>query len=110
MKQVYVYFIFCVLDNNVFLKRILLYTLKQNFSILRHLVGEISQSEFDAYRVTLPGTSDSKLFVGGVSILVVGIIRIHYTSAESGIVLSPMSRRYRSTTIKVLWILCLVHK
>ena len=30
--------------------------------------------------------------------------------AESGIVLSPMSRRYRSTAIKVLWILCLVHQ
>ena len=56
-------------------------------------------------------------------------IRIHYTlmwqintcdewgindsrrgSAESGIVLYPMSRGYRSTTIKVLWILCLVHQ
>ena len=31
-------------------------------------------------------------------------------SAESGIVLSPMSFRYRYTTIKVLWIICLVHK
>ena len=31
-------------------------------------------------------------------------------SAESGIVLSPMSRRYRSTTINVLRILCLVHQ
>ena len=30
--------------------------------------------------------------------------------AESGIVLSPMSHRYQSTTINVLWILCLIHQ
>ena len=33
-----------------------------------------------------------------------------YWWASSGIVLSPMSHRYRSTTIKVLWIICLVHQ
>ena len=31
-------------------------------------------------------------------------------SAESVIVLSPMSRMYRSTTITVLWFLCLAHR
>ena len=41
---------------------ILLYTLKQNVSILRRLVSEISHFEFDAYRVILPETSDLKLF------------------------------------------------
>ena len=45
---------------------IFFYTLKQNFSILRHLVGKISHFEFDAYRVTLPAASDLKIFVGGV--------------------------------------------
>ena len=44
----------------------MLFTLKQNFSILRHLVGELSYFEFEAYRVTLPGASDLKLFVVGV--------------------------------------------
>ena len=39
---------------------------EQNFSILRHLVGEISHFEFDAYRVTLTGASDLKHFVGVV--------------------------------------------
>ena len=46
---------------------ILFHTRKQNFSILRHLVGEVSHFEFDAYRVTLNDASDLKLFVGGVS-------------------------------------------
>ena len=40
----------------------------QNFSILRHLVGEILYFEFNAYRVTLPGASDLKRFVGGVQL------------------------------------------
>ena len=40
---------------------ILLYAFKQNFSILRHLVGDILHFEFDAYCVILPGASDLKL-------------------------------------------------
>ena len=43
------------------------HTLKQHFSILRHLVGDISHFESDAYSVTLTEASDLKLFVGGVN-------------------------------------------
>ena len=66
MKQIYVCFILCVLHDNDIIQSALLYTLKQNFSILRHLDGEISLFEFDAYRVTHPGASYLKLFVGSV--------------------------------------------
>ena len=54
MKQIHVYLIFCVLDDNVILYSILLCTLKQDFSILRLLVDETSYFKFDAYRVYNP--------------------------------------------------------
>ena len=55
-----------VLNNMVFLRRILLDTLIQNFIMLRHLVDEISRVKFDDYRVIRTGARDLKLFVGGV--------------------------------------------
>ena len=55
-----------VLNNMVFLRRILLDTLIQNFIMLRHLVDEISRVKFYDYRVIRTGASDLPLFVGGV--------------------------------------------
>ena len=47
--------------------RILSRITKQHFSILRHLVGEISPVEFYDYRVNLTGACDLKHFVGSVN-------------------------------------------
>ena len=54
------------LNNMVFLRKSSLDTLMQIFTMLWHLVGEISPLKFDDYRVIRTGTSDLKLFLGGV--------------------------------------------
>ena len=46
MPYVYVFFIVCVMDDNAILSG----TIKQNFNILRRLIGKISNFEFDDYR------------------------------------------------------------
>ena len=66
MQRLYVYFLVCVMDNNVVFLRILSHTIKQNVIILRRLVGEISHFQFDPYRVILTEASDLNLFVGSV--------------------------------------------
>ena len=53
-----------------FFGRILLDTLMQIFIMLRHLVAEISRFKFDDCRVIRTGTSDLKLFVGGVCVYI----------------------------------------
>ena len=47
---------------------------------------------------------------GDVVITSHNVIIIYPCIHMAGIVLSPVSRRYRSTTIKLLWILCLVRR
>ena len=66
MQWIYVYFNVHVLKNNAVFQRILLHTVKQNFSILRHLVGKISHLEFNVYRTILTEASYWKLFAGVV--------------------------------------------
>ena len=39
----------------------------QIFTMLRHLVAEISRFKFDDYRAIRTGASDLKLFLGGVN-------------------------------------------
>ena len=69
MQYICIFYRLC-LENNVIFEMISSRTIKQNFSILHHLVGEISHFEFDAYRESLTGASDLKLFVGGVWFIV----------------------------------------
>ena len=66
MQWVYDYFTEYVLNKKGSLKEILLYIIEQYFNILRHLAGEISHLQCDAYRVILTGASDLKLFVDSV--------------------------------------------
>ena len=86
MQWIYVYFTDYVLSKNVFFKMILLYTIEQNLSFLRHLVVEISHLKYDAYCVIPTGASDLKLFVGGV--LLISCNTIHCKIVFISIVLS----------------------
>ena len=49
------------------LKDLVIYTQAK----FQQLVGEILNFEFDAYRITFPGASDLKLFVGGVDLIII---------------------------------------
>ena len=71
MQWIYVYFTDYVLSNNGFFKMILLHTLEQNFIILRHLVGEISHLQYDAYYVISRWSKWPKKFCGWCIMLLV---------------------------------------
>ena len=71
----------CLYKNDMF-QRILSHQIKQNFSILRHFVGEILHFEFDAYRGFLTRVSGPKNLCGCMS----KRLKVIYTKlAKSGI-------------------------
>ena len=64
IQWIHVYCNDYVLNNMVFFRRILLDTLMQICTMLRHLVAEISGFKFDNNSVIRTGASDLKLFCG----------------------------------------------
>ena len=68
MQYINVYCTDYIWHNMVFCWGILLDILMQIFIMLRQLVAEISRFKFDDCRVIHTGTSDIKLFVGGVHV------------------------------------------
>ena len=66
MQEMHVFCTDYVLNNMVFLRRILLFTLMKIFVRLPHLVAEISRYKFNDYRVICTGASDLKLSVSDV--------------------------------------------
>ena len=60
MQWWYVLHRLCLYDKVIFYRTLSL-AIKQNVNMLRHLFGEISHFEFDAYHVILTGASDLKI-------------------------------------------------